>query len=104
MTAEPIKIGMLWYDNSPKTTIMDKIDEARQYYEEKFGFIPNLCFVHPTMTANWINQPPNHVTQEGIGYFRVHSVKGDYLIKNNTMVLPNHFWIGDTPFEEQKIT
>jgi hypothetical protein len=69
-------IGMLWFDNDPKVGLEVKIERAVNYYRDKYGQSPNICFVHPTM----INGSPN----------RMNSVD----IKANKSVRPNHFWLG----------
>jgi mevalonate pyrophosphate decarboxylase len=44
-----MNVGMLWFDNDPKTDITMKINRAVDYYRHKYGQTPNLCFVHPSM-------------------------------------------------------
>ena len=43
--------GMLWFDNST-TTLNVKIQKAMEYYRKKYGCIPDLCLVHPSMMEN----------------------------------------------------
>jgi hypothetical protein len=78
-----MKIGMLWFDNDPKSEISAKVGRAADYYRTKYGASPNVCFVHPSMlvTAN----PP----EEG-KVVRAGSVE----LRASRSVLPNHFWIG----------
>ena len=40
--------GMLWFDNS-QTALNIKIQKAVDYYHKKYGRIPDLCLVHPSM-------------------------------------------------------
>jgi hypothetical protein len=71
-----MNVGMLWFDNDPKSDLEAKITRAAGYYEKKYGLAPDLCFVHPSMLKN-------------------SSVKAGAIdIKPNRSVLPNHFWIG----------
>jgi hypothetical protein len=71
-----MKVGMLWFDNDPKTDIAVKIDRAIEYYRRKYGQTPNLCFVHPSMV-------------------KTNPVKtGSIEIRSSRSVLPNHFWLG----------
>ena len=71
-----MNIGMLWFDNDPKSDLTVKVERAATYYRDKYGKTPNLCFVHPSM----INGEP---------------VKPKEIeIRANQSVLPNHFWIG----------
>jgi hypothetical protein len=84
-------IGMLWFDNDPKTEITAKIARAAAYYQRKYGKSPNLCFVHPSM----LPQPSNG-----------HPFKsGEVVVRPSPSVRPNHFWIGvdnqDNPSNDQ---
>jgi hypothetical protein len=71
-----MNIGMLWFDNDPKTELNLKIDRAASYYRSKYGQTPNLCFVHPSM----LNEGNGRLTE--------------IEVRTNRSVLPNHFWIG----------
>jgi len=66
---------MLWFDNDPKTTLGQKIQNAVDYYAKKHGSKPNLCLVHPSM----INEP---TTIDNI------------VIRPYPSILPGHLWIG----------
>jgi len=68
-------IGMLWYDDSP-TGLKERVERAADYYIEKHGRQPNLCFVHPDMLK----------TEEG-------KAKG-VVIRKGKGIMPGHFWIG----------
>jgi hypothetical protein len=70
-----MNIGMLWFDNDNKTDLAGKIRRAAEYYQNKYGLTPNLCFVHPSMLPT----PPQDVGME---------------IRPTKSVLPNHFWLG----------
>jgi hypothetical protein len=49
-----MNVGMLWFDNDPRTTVLEKIDRAVVYYRSKYGYIPDICFVNPSM----LNETP----------------------------------------------
>ena len=70
-----MEIGMLWYDNSP-TALIDRVEQAASYYSEKYGRMPNLCFVHPDMLQ----------ADEG----KVNGI----VIRKGKQIMPGHFWIG----------
>lgn len=70
-----MEIGMLWYDDSP-VGLKDRVERAADYYKEKYGRQPNLCFVHPDMLK----------TEEG-------KAKG-VVIRKGKGIMPGHFWIG----------
>jgi len=69
-------IGMLWFDNNPKSDLRTKVNHAVAYYRKKYGEEPNLCFVHPSM-----------VSDENIG-------SSNLTLRTNTSMIPHHFWIG----------
>jgi hypothetical protein len=76
---DTMNIGMLWFDNDPKADIASKIARAAEYYQKKYGFTADLCYVHPSMLKDGINKA------------------GRVQIKTTRSVLPNHFWIGIQP-------
>ncbi len=78
-----MNIGMLWFDNDPKTEISSKIDRAASYYRNKYGRAPNLCFVHPSM----IGSAPS---TNGKSAAR----NGEIEVRTLASIRPNHFWIG----------
>jgi len=69
-------IGMLWFDNDPKTDLVTKLTEASAYYLKKYGKAPNLCFVHPSMIVQFSGQ--------------LKSLE----IRQNPVIRPHHFWLG----------
>ncbi|HEY2980945.1 MAG TPA: hypothetical protein VGJ22_07175 [Anaerolineales bacterium] len=70
--------GMLWYDNDSHATLDSKIKKAAQYYKNKYGRLPDLCLVHPTMLSGG----PFTAKAENI------------TIRPYRPVLPGHIWIG----------
>jgi hypothetical protein len=68
-------IGMLWFDNSTRTSIEQKIIEAARYYGSKYGQAPNCCHISIT-----VKDAPAHVT----------GIK----VKPDPTVSPGYFWIG----------
>jgi hypothetical protein len=75
--------GMLWFDNDPRTTLSVKIQKAMDYYSKKFGRIPDICLVHPSML------------ESGQKQFEL----GKLTIRPYRPVMPGHLWIG---VEDQK--
>jgi hypothetical protein len=71
-----MNLGMLWFDNNPKTDLTTKIADAVTYYQKKYGRRPNLCFVHPSLLSK--GQPSG----------------GSIEVRPNRQILPNHLWIG----------
>ena len=44
-----MNVGMMWFDNDPRTAITAKVSRAADYYQQKYGLAPNLCLVHLSM-------------------------------------------------------
>jgi hypothetical protein len=66
---------MLWFDDSSSTLNL-KIQKAVDYYKNKYGRLPDLCLVHPTMLKD---------TQVDGGKITVRAYRP---------VLPGHIWVG----------
>lgn len=77
-----MEFGLLWFDASPKVPVAEKIAEAAERYEEKYGQTPNTCYVHPT-------------TGE---------VAAPLRIVPSPVVRPHHFWLGIESDPSQPIT
>ncbi len=61
-----------WFDDTPKKSVSDKIEEAVERYLDKFGETPNICLV-------------NAVNVTAFKDLEVRAVE---------YVRPNHFWVG----------
>jgi hypothetical protein len=70
--------GMLWYDNDPRTTLNVKIQKAVEYYHHRYGRLPELCLVHPSMLEKNLKQLE----------------VGKLTVRPYQPVLPGHLWIG----------
>ena len=66
--------GMLWFDNDKKRTLAEKIKRAADYFNKKYGRMPNVCFVNKGVIET-IEMPEITVRPSGI-------------------ILPNHFLVG----------
>jgi hypothetical protein len=42
-----MRIGLLWFENDTKKALNQRVEEAMERYREKFGKMPNTCYVHP---------------------------------------------------------
>ncbi len=80
-----MEIGMLWFDNDPKTDVAEKIIQASAYYHRKYGKVPDLCFVHPTML-------PSGNNGASLPAEKLPNIK----VRPSKSVRPNYFWIGVT--------
>ena len=71
-----MKIGMLWFDDDPDRDIQSKVQRAADYYFQKYGSRPTVCFVHPSMVKPGLRRA------------------GRVEIRPSEVVLPHHLWIG----------
>ena len=47
MGVEKMKVGLLWYDDDAGRGLAAKVKRAAQRYREKYGRLPNTCYVNP---------------------------------------------------------
>ena len=73
--------GMLWFNNSPRMTLDQKINQAAEYYQKKYGRTPDLCLVHPGLLES---ETRAQRTMEVAGL----------TVRPYRPVLPGHIWIG----------
>jgi hypothetical protein len=76
-----MNVGMLWFDNDPRTALTAKVAQAADYYRRKYGLVPDLCLVHPSMLAGSRPDP-------------VEGHAGKVVIRSNRLIQPGHLWIG----------
>lgn len=67
--------GMLWFDDT-QTSLEIKIQKAMEYYRKKYGRLPDLCLVHPSMLKD--EKPEER----------------KITVRPYRPVLPGHIWIG----------
>ena len=48
---------MLWFDDTPQRALDKKIELAIQYYQDKYGNSPNICYVHPSVLSKDVELP-----------------------------------------------
>ena len=70
-----MNIGMLWLDADSRRPFEEKVQRAADYYQEKYGRLPNMCMVNTKTSI-----PTAHV--------------GRIEIKTAQNILPHHFWLG----------
>jgi hypothetical protein len=70
-----MNVGMLWLDNDAKRPFDEKVERATEYYEQKYGRLPELCLVNPGMLAQ----------KKQVGRVEVQPLR---------TVLLHHFWLG----------
>jgi len=42
-----MKEGLLWYDSQGDIGLEERISSAVKFFESKYGYLPNKCFVNP---------------------------------------------------------
>jgi len=86
-----MNVGMLWFDNDQRIALEKKVERAVEYYQEKYGQVPTLCIVHPSMltTIMAIQNKGISATSPPEKYFAA-----GVEVRTNRSILPNHFWIG----------
>lgn len=65
---------LMWYDDSPKKTAVEKIQEAVAAYAARFTIPPDLVLVNVI----------DHADVEGV------------VVRSVCTVKPNNFWVGQT--------
>jgi hypothetical protein len=89
-----MNVGMLWFDNDTKSELLAKVARAADYYNDKYGKHPNLCYAHPSM-AN--STPKSKPENQSINL-------GDIEVRLTKSVLPNHLWIGISSLDGNTVT
>ena len=81
--------GLLWFDNSKKATLEEKVRDAALYYRRKFERAPEICLVNP---ADQMTCPDLSVVE--VEHHKV-------AVRASRSVAMSHFWIGveDAPAE-----
>lgn len=80
-----MKLGLLWFDDDSRRKVVEKLDEAAERYEERFGVRPTLAHLNPAQA-------------EGLAHRRM-KVCGDASLRRN------YFLVGvddaEAPAEER---
>ena len=84
-----MNVGMLWFDNDPRTALTAKVARAADYYRQKYGLVPDLCLVHPSMLSE---SRPDLVERPVLS--EVEGPAGKVAVRPNRLILPGHLWIG----------
>lgn len=72
-----MKVGLLWFDDDPERDLAQKVGRAARHYRRKFGRLPNICYVHPSIL---------HGRARRVGKIQIAPLPS---------VLRHHFWIGE---------
>ena len=100
-----MNVGMLWFDNDPRTALTAKVARAANYYRQKYGLVPDLCLVHPSMLAaphpyqmdglalSMVEEPALSIAKEP-ALSVVEGPVGKVAVRPNRLIQPGHLWIG----------
>jgi len=93
-----MNVGMLWFDNDPRTALTVKVARAADYYQKKYGLVPDLCLVHPSMLSGpRPDQVEGHVLPVPVPQAQVSVVEGpvgQVAVRPDRLIQPGHLWIG----------
>ena len=85
--------GLLWQDDDSKKPPEKKVKEAADRYMEKFGGVPDTCYVHPDALGH---EGQSMTVSLGNG----HEVR---VLALPTIAYPIHFWIGEFEIHREDI-
>ena len=69
--------GMLWFLTNKTLTLDQKIRQAVDYFHKKYGRMPDMCLVNPSLIDP---KAPIEIK--------------DLMVRPYQYVLPDHIWIG----------
>jgi len=78
-----MQVGLLWFDSDPQRGVTAKIEDAARRYREKFGQLPDTCYVNSATLNTAV--PPLVSPQVSGRLLRVVPAAN---------ILPHHFWVG----------
>ncbi len=78
-----MQIGLLWFDNDPQRGLETKIVEAANRYSEKFGRLPDTCYVNQAELNS----------QSRVVALASTSIASLRVMPSHN-ILPHHFWVG----------
>jgi hypothetical protein len=84
-----MNVGMLWFDNDPRTALTAKVARAADYYRRKYGLVADLCLVHPSMLAESLPDLVEGQAEKAPG-----TLAGTVFVRPNRAIQPGHLWIG----------
>ncbi len=79
-----MKAGLLWFDDSSQLGLEDKVGKAAVRYREKFGRVPDVCYLNP-QTMNPVGQDEREAS------CRVESLRATIRLVPAAYVLKYHF-------------
>lgn len=109
-----MQTGLLWYDDDPQRPLEAKIGRAADRYREKYGRLPDTCYVHPQAVPGDGQpggvqvtvplraapvapaEPPLRGSGRGVRPTPAPSgAKGTLRLVPAPYILRHHFWLGE---------
>jgi hypothetical protein len=78
-----MQVGLLWFDNDPRREVAAKALDAARRYREKFGVIPDTCYVNNAMLDGREMVVPLPSADQAV-----------LRIRPAAHIRPHHFWVG----------
>lgn len=75
-----MQTGLLWFDSEPSRSTVVKATAAAERYEEKYGVVPDVCYVNERSLQD--------------GEVSIPFRQGRLRLVPARNMLANHFWIG----------
>ena len=83
-----MKAGLLWYDADPQRPLEEKLAPAVQRYRQKFGRLPDVCYVNPRALTSSAEE------ESGVAC-RLQNPQTTIRIVTAHTILMHHFWLGE---------
>lgn len=99
-----MQTGLLWYDDDPQRPLEAKISLAAERYRDKYGHLPDICYVHPQVMANHpagslqVTCRPATTASQRSGPKAATTAMGNGTVRvvSASYILVNHFWLGES--------
>jgi len=100
-----MQTGLLWYDDDPQRPLEAKISRAAERYRDKYGRLPDTCYVHPQAVASHpigslqVTCHPAALSSRPSGpKAPAASAPGNGTVRvvSAPYILVNHFWLGES--------
>lgn len=75
----PMKTGLLWFDDDPRTGLEEKVRRAAKHFKRKYGFAADTCLVHRSV---FTSRKEKRLSVGGI------------TVRPHHPVLYHHLWLG----------
>lgn len=83
-----MKVGLLWYDADPQRALEEKVVRAALRYREKYGRLPDVCYVNPKTMAGRADIEQRLAC-------RMEGLQTTIRIVSASNILLHHFWLGE---------